>query len=191
MPLPVAHCLAGASIVAATRSGFSLRRDWGAILLGATLALIPDLDLILAFWLKYGAKAHGGFTHSILFALLLGIMAALAMRETSARGMAAYSAAALSHGLLDVIPRKDYGGAQLLWPFSDQNLRLGIFRDYEFYPDPNSQSVVQILSDASVYLGYETLVWLPIFIAIIALKSRPGAPGRVPAKPRTEKRQWT
>lgn len=64
MPLPVAHGLLGAAIVATTRKNFSFRKDWLALLLGAALAVIPDLEvcryemvifmpvLMIVVWLK-------------------------------------------------------------------------------------------------------------------------------------------
>src|SRR5215813_13299290 len=136
MPLPVAHGLLGAAIVATTRRKLSFRKDWLALLLGSTLAIIPDFDLILSWILGYSIKTHGGFTHSLLFSVAAGFLGCWLMREQTLRGFLTFTLATTSHGILDVITRKEFGGSALLWPFSSHKFRLGWFNYFEFYPDP-------------------------------------------------------
>ncbi len=171
MPLPLAHSLVGAAIVAATRDEFSFRQDWGRMMLGAAIAVVPDFDLVLSWIMGYGLKWHGGFSHSIVFGLALGSIAALLAREESVKGVLGYYGAALSHALLDTATKKEFGGSELLWPLSAYRFKLGIVPDYEFYPDPKSQSIKEILIKIAEFSYYELWIYLPLFLLIVFLKS--------------------
>src|SRR5262249_27623436 len=170
MPLPVAHGLVGATVVAAFRENFSFRKDWRALLLGAFLAVIPDFDLILSWILGYSIKTHGSLTHSIMFSLAAGFLTCRLTREKNVRGFAAYTLATLSHGILDVVTRKEFGGAALLWPVSWHKFRLGWFDYFKFYPDPDTEPVTVILRSALGVCRYEALIFLPIFLIVVWLK---------------------
>jgi len=170
MPLPVAHGLLGAAIVAAFRKNFSFRKDWRALLLGVSLAIIPDFDLILSWILGYSVKTHGSFTHSILFSLAAGFLACLLMREKNARSFAAYALATLSHGILDVVTRKEFGGSALLWPLSAHKFKLGWFDYFEFYPNPESEPIIDILRNALEVCRYEMMIFMPVFLIVVWLK---------------------
>jgi membrane-bound metal-dependent hydrolase YbcI (DUF457 family) len=167
MPLPVAHGLVGASIVIASRKGFLWREDWWPLLVGVVMAISPDFDLFFAWVLGYDIRIHGGFTHSILFAIPLGMFGALLAREFNRRGLVVYTAVALSHGLLDFLTKKDFGGAQLFWPFSTDRLRLGLFNYYEFYPAPGVDPFAEILRQALNVTYYEVMIFAPLFIAVL------------------------
>lgn len=167
MPLPIAHGLVGASIIIASREKFSWREDWWPLLVGAVLAVSPDFDLFFAWGLGFDQRLHGGISHSILFAIPLGMLGALLAREFTRRGILLYFAAALSHGLLDFVTKKEFGGAALLWPFSSQKLRLGIFSYYEFTPAPGFQPISEILEQALNVLYYEVLTFVPLFLAVL------------------------
>jgi membrane-bound metal-dependent hydrolase YbcI (DUF457 family) len=170
MPLPLAHALMGATVVAALRKNFSFRKDWRALSLGAALAVIPDLDLILSWSLGYSVKTHGGFTHSIVFSLAAGLLACLLMREKNVRGFAAYAMATLSHGVLDVVTRKEFGGSALLWPLSSHKFRLGWFDYFEFYPNPETEPITVILRNALEVCRYEMLIFMPVFLIVVCYK---------------------
>ena len=72
MPLPVAHGLIGASIVAALLP-LSRSRIAKPLLLGAVLGISPDLDYALNWFRISGGGWHHGFTHSIPFAFVVGL----------------------------------------------------------------------------------------------------------------------
>jgi membrane-bound metal-dependent hydrolase YbcI (DUF457 family) len=170
MPLPLAHGLVGATVVAALREDFSFRKDWRALSLGAALAVIPDSDLILPWVLGRGMQTHGGFTHSVMFSATAGFLACLLMREKNARGFAVYALASLSHGILDVAARKEFGGAALLWPVSSHKFRLGWFDYFEFYPNPTTEPVIVILRNALEVCRYETMIFTPVFLIVVWYK---------------------
>jgi len=80
MPLPVAHGLVGATLktsLSKSDQPFSLR----AIGLSVMLAICPDFDYALNF-LRIGRGGwHHGFTHSIVFALAVGLVCWLILRD--------------------------------------------------------------------------------------------------------------
>ena len=87
------------------------RPPFGFFLTAAVLPVIPDLDVFLRPWVPYGHPlAHRGFTHSLAFALLLGMLAAVAWRSQwgavpgRAGGLGLLlTAVVASHGLLDAL----------------------------------------------------------------------------------------
>ena len=93
---------------------------------GVLASILPDLD-VFAFRLgvSYSNQlGHRGFSHSVLFALLLGLFAAAIAHWLRTTRIAAFTfvfAAAFSHGLLDMFTNGGMGVA-LWWPFSEVRL---------------------------------------------------------------------
>lgn len=166
----MAHGLVGATVVAALRKDFSFRKDWRALSLGAALAVIPDFDLILSWVLGYSVQTHGGGAHSIMFSMVVGFLGCLLMQERNVRGFAVYALATLSHGILDVATRKEFGGSALLWPISSHKFRLGWFDYFEFYPDPATESLTVILRNALEVCRYEMMIFTPVFLIVVWYK---------------------
>ncbi|MDX2033217.1 MAG: metal-dependent hydrolase [Blastocatellia bacterium] len=166
MPLPIAHGLIGASIVAASREDLSLRKDWHALTAGAALAILPDLDLFFSWVMGMGATVHGGFTHSLLFAVIAGSLLSMMLREVTVRGFLTYVMAAASHGLLDSATRREFGGAKLLWPISTEKFRLGLTDYFEFYPN-TVEPIGPMLERALDICLYEMMIFMPLFILTV------------------------
>jgi inner membrane protein len=134
--------------------------------LAALCAALPDAD-VLAFWfgIPYGdVFGHRGFTHSLLFALLLGLgVVAVFFRESPRRTalVVFFFLATASHGLLDALTNGGLGVA-FFAPF------MG---DRYFFPfRPVEVSPIGIRpffsSDGlSVILSELVWVWLPASIA--------------------------
>jgi membrane-bound metal-dependent hydrolase YbcI (DUF457 family) len=176
MPLPIAHGLVGASVIAASRPQISLRRDWKVLLLGAVLAITPDFDLFFMYGLDLGRGWHRSFTHSIVFALAATCLMLAVKGASRIREVVAYGSALLSHGLLDFLATEKYDGVQLLWPFSTRMFKLGLFGFSEFgTPDyPWTAVVLGFLKPCLVELA----IFAPVFLAVYllrrgALKSSP------------------
>jgi membrane-bound metal-dependent hydrolase YbcI (DUF457 family) len=123
MPLPVAHGLLGASIVAAL-GRTPAERSFKALVAGALLANAADLDFALAFALHSRAW-HRGFSHSIAFSLVVCLVLVLALGRRRVMEAVAYGLAYASHGILDYLTTKEGGGVELLWPFSSERLVFG------------------------------------------------------------------
>jgi membrane-bound metal-dependent hydrolase YbcI (DUF457 family) len=129
MPFPIAHGLAGASIVEATTQDFSLGRSWKPLAVGAAIAILPDFDYLLVWALDFDESWHRGFSHSIIFGVFVGLLASAVMDASRIREALGYIFAAVSHGLLDFSTTKYSKGVQLFWPFSVDWFKLGLF-DY-------------------------------------------------------------
>src|SRR5256885_2289028 len=116
MPLPLAHGLVGATIVAAVHPE---GRQWKPLLLGAAIAISPDLDfgLLWGFGLR---GVHRTFTHSLFTALAVTAVIWLIAGRRRWRAALAYGLALASHGVLDFLAAKGASGVMLLWPFSTQ-----------------------------------------------------------------------
>lgn len=94
------------------------------LIAGVIASVVPDLDVIgFKFHVAYGdAFGHRGATHSLTFAVLLGLLAMLfASRLQSGRAMAFLFVclSAASHGILDTFTNGGLGVA-LLWPWSTE-----------------------------------------------------------------------
>src|SRR5262249_11712028 len=125
MPLPIAHALTGASVVAAFRAQGSFKRDWKFLLLGAFLGVMPDFDYALNLARVGSGSWHHDFTHSIFFAFLAGVLTAALIDHFTFRDAMVYFLAMLSHPLLDFLFTESRG-VELLWPFSNEFFRFGL-----------------------------------------------------------------
>jgi inner membrane protein len=123
MPMPIAHSLVGASLVAAVLPREGRVRYWAALAAGAVLANAADLDFILSFLLR-SRGWHRGFTHSLAFALVVFLCLFAALGRRRAREAVAFGLAYASHSLLDFATTLAGGGVELWWPFSADRLGL-------------------------------------------------------------------
>ncbi len=121
---PLTHALTGATLAWAATGRRLGRRS---LAIGAAAALLPDVDVLIrsASDPLLAIEHHRGFTHSLLFVPVGGILAALPfMRGVQRRwaivaGVVAY----LSHALLDAATTY---GTRLFWPFSRHRVGLDI-----------------------------------------------------------------
>jgi inner membrane protein len=98
------------------------------LLAGVGAAILPDIDALgLSLGIPYGhVLGHRGLSHSILFALLLAVAAALLYRTLRASPSAAFAVvfvSCASHGLLDALTDGGLGVA-FLSPFSNHRYFL-------------------------------------------------------------------
>jgi membrane-bound metal-dependent hydrolase YbcI (DUF457 family) len=177
MPTPIGHALAGLAIAcAAPRRSNRLRGresiPWTLLLLCATLAALPDLDLLYQ-------PIHRTVTHSITSAVFVTIIAVLVTRWVTLRGQIGVrprsdprwvgllcGAAWGSHILLDWMgtdfnaPR----GIQALWPFSDRWFISG----WDLFPRVERRqplSSATMLSNVKA-IAYEIAIVGPIAVVL-------------------------
>ncbi|MDO8413851.1 MAG: metal-dependent hydrolase, partial [Gallionellaceae bacterium] len=89
------------------------------------LANLPDIDFLIGYIVAADVHAfHQGPTHSVLFAVIAGCMAALIWRRNLSWGLSAtvFTLTILSHDLVDIFTGPMLGlhpsyGVPLLWPF--------------------------------------------------------------------------
>ena len=173
MPLPVAHGLLGAAVAAALSpssrplSPQSRSLSWKTLLAGALLGICPDFDYALN-WLRIsGGGWHHGFTHSIFFALVLGLLLAAVFGHRELRYFALFSCAIVSHTLLDLMLTESRGVA-LWWPFSNHRYKLR-------FPNPidyswSQTSLWQAMIDVIKISLAELIIFAPILLLVILVK---------------------
>lgn len=151
--------------------------------LTAVCAIIPDADVIgYSFGVQRGSMfAHRGFTHSIVFAVLFGVFAALIARRflqthlSFARLAVFFSLAVLSHPLLDMLT--DGGpGAAIFAPFTNERFFFP-WRPIEVSPLGlrffSSRGIVVILSEfVWVWLPAITILGLSMIVRKILQRSK-------------------
>ena len=122
MPSPVGHALAGAAtgwaVQALSRHPDPARQIWREAAVFATLAVIPDVDLLVG--------PHRGPTHSLVAAVIAGLAAFAVTRRP--RFAVAASLAYVTHVLLDWLGADSSPplGLQALWPFSRAYVESGL-----------------------------------------------------------------
>jgi inner membrane protein len=141
------------------------------LIAGIVASIAPDFD-VLAFRLHVAYAdtfGHRGATHSVSFALLLGVIAALLagrLRAPPWKAFAFVGLCALSHPLLDMFTNGTHGVA-LWWPWSDERLEMPWHRieasPIAFNRIASSRTWVVLQSEM-------TWIWLPAAAAFLALK---------------------
>jgi len=172
MPSFVTHVFSGAALGAAYSRERMPVRFW---ILAALCSVLPDIDS-LAFY--YGIRSgevfgHRGFTHSLLFALLLGVVVVvLAFRDAPLFSKKWWELAAFffaitaSHGMLDAMTDKGYGVGFFV-PFD--NTRY--FLPWRLIPaSPMRISKFLSYAGVEVVLGEMLWIWLPLIAFTIAVR---------------------
>jgi inner membrane protein len=123
MPTIITH----AAVPLALGLGLGRRVASGRLVAAGVLAsMLPDIDVLGFHWhIAYADTfGHRGASHSLMFALLLGVLAMSAAKYLQTNRLPAFlfvSACAASHGLLDMLTNGGLGVA-FLWPFTDRRL---------------------------------------------------------------------
>lgn len=140
------------------------------LLAGVAAAILPDMDVV-AFHLGIPyehALGHRGFSHALVTAAIVGLVAMLAAPWLKAARWTAFLFLAVcmaSHGLLDMLT--DGGkGVALFWPLTEQRF---------FFPwhriEVSPIGIKRILSARGVEVAISELrwVWLPSAVACLGL----------------------
>jgi membrane-bound metal-dependent hydrolase YbcI (DUF457 family) len=163
MPLPVAHGLLGASVAVGLRQS-SRPRSWKLLLISFFLGICPDFDYLLNWLGISGGGWHHGFTHSLLFALFVGLVAASVVGERNARDVIILSGVAGSHTMLDLLMTESRGVA-LWWPFTDQRYKLSLPNpiDYTWSNESLREAAMDIFRISLI----ELMIFGAIFLAVV------------------------
>lgn len=141
-------------------------------LAGMAAAVLPDADVAMfALGIDYAhAWGHRGASHSWVFALACGALAALLARSLQARAIGALAFVALSaasHPLLDMLTDGGLGVA-LFWPWSDAR-HFAPWRVVEVSPFANRFFSAR---GAEVLWSELRWVWLPTVVVAGAITWR-------------------
>jgi inner membrane protein len=168
MPTVMSHAVVGVALGSLSAVPLRRRAFWG---LSAALPVLPDLDVLgRAFGIPfYSLWGHRGISHSLLAAILIGLVAALLSHRrlgVPLGVLAVYFAAiTASHGTLDALT--DGGpGVAFLAPFDDTRYFFG------WRPIPVSPLASHFFSEWGwrVFRAELALIWLPA--GVIALVAR-------------------
>lgn len=140
------------------------------LIAGVIASIAPDFDTVgFKLGIDYAHDlGHRGISHSIVFALILGLIAyafAHRLHTTKNRAFVFISAATLSHGLLDMCTTGGLGVA-LFWPFSHERW---------FFPlqvikvSPIGISRFLTERGLAVLLSEALWVWLPCIVIALVL----------------------
>ncbi len=178
MASTVGHALAGVALHTLAfpdRDLASGRPDWPAIGTFAALANLPDIDLVVGLVVHQRAHwGHGEATHSLAFAALAGLMAALCYRVTPGfwRSARLYAAVVASHVVIDVFtspegPGLSPGpGVALFFPLSAGRVASSL----ALFWGPRHRTLDQLLSLSNVWVVVsEVLVFVPTIGALLWL----------------------
>lgn len=144
------------------------------LLCGMAGSVLPDLDVIaFRLGIPYAAEfGHRGFSHSILFALIVALTGACLYRWFRTSFVVAFLFLFLSissHGLLDTLTNGGLGIA-LFWPWSEHRYFMP-YQPIEVAP----LSLSRFFSDRGLTVMLSELywVWLPaVSVAMMLLVSR-------------------
>jgi inner membrane protein len=173
MPTIVSH----AAVPLALGIGFGRNRVPRSLLVAGMIAsMLPDADVI---FFRFGATyddvwSHRGFSHSLGFAIFLGLLASLALRRFAPPlvAFAFIAASAASHGLLDMMTNGGHGIA-ILWPITDQRYFFD-WRPIRVAPLALSRFPARAAAIATT----ETLwIWLPAIAVALGLRAWRGQEG--------------
>jgi inner membrane protein len=166
----MATIISHAAVPLAIGAGLGRRRIPPSLLLaGVVASMLPDADVIL---FRFGATydtswAHRGFSHSLGFAIVLGLLAAAWLRTKVAPqvafGFVAF--AALSHGLLDMLTNGGHGVA-IVWPATSQRYFFG-WRPIQVSPLAASRFVTRM---GRIAITEFIWIWVPASIVALALR---------------------
>lgn len=136
--------------------------------IGILASILPDLD-VLAFRLGIAYSndfGHRGFTHSLFFALIVGLAAMTCTKSLHSTRRTVFlfmTLSVASHGMLDMLTNGGLGVA-FFWPFSSER---------HFFPMQVIQvsplSLSRILGPAGLLLFKSELTWLWSPAAVAAL----------------------
>ena len=135
---------------------------------GIVASILPDFD-VLAFRLGIpyaDAFGHRGASHSLAFALLLGLLALMFYRHLKAGRWVSFafvSVSAASHSLLDMLTNGGHGVA-LWWPLSQERC---------FFPwqviEVSPLNPRRFLSDRGIAVLQSELWWIWLPAALVCL----------------------
>lgn len=187
MPMPIAHCAAGAAAYAAfsPRPVFaSDKANWLVFCSCLILAVLPDLDFLPGFLTGQPNRYHQGFTHSLAFMLGCSVVFFFllnAWRKKHRPGFSAASlflcllAAGLSHPLLDylTLDTSTPQGIPLFWPFSGEHFTSSqpLFLNVERADLPGLAFFTSLLSMHNLRgAGREVLFGLSLVLLVCAVR---------------------
>lgn len=170
MPTIFSHAIFAVAIGKAYAAETHRLRFW---VLTATCAMLPDADAIgFAFGVRYGSMwGHRGFTHSIVFALLVGLVVGmfafgkLPTAKARIKLVLYFALVTLSHPLLDALTNGGLGVA-LFAPFSAERYF------FPWRPIEVSPIGMQFFSERGLEVVASEVIWVWLPALLIYMVAR-------------------
>ncbi|MCL2625795.1 MAG: metal-dependent hydrolase [Cystobacterineae bacterium] len=142
------------------------------LLWAAVFSILPDMDVVgFGFGISYGSwLGHRGFSHSLLFALLcglLGVWAAPWLKASRPLSGALLCLAVASHIALDALTNGGLGVAAF-WPFSEARY---FFPWQPIQVSPIGLKAFMTSWGLRVIISELLWVWLPLLLLALACRS--------------------
>ena len=139
-------------------------------LLAALVSKLPDADVIgFDFDIPYSSQwGHRGFTHSIVFAVLIAGFCSLFKKQLRSNSLTVFIVcfiSCLSHALLDAMTNGGLGVA-LYWPLSEER-HFFSFRPIQVSPI----GIKAFFTERGLRVIFSELVWVFLPCALLALVS--------------------
>lgn len=170
MPFPPAHMLVGAALAEVARSTMRRPPPRAAVwAVGAALAVLPDVDIVLGILMGRGGSLHGTFTHS---AAAVAVWALLGHALGGWRWGVIAGAAYGSHLVVDLLDESGPTNLMLGWPFTGTRpYALGrVFPKVPVGGDGPVDTLRNVLQpDALVLLAHQTLLAAAVAAGLVAL----------------------
>ena len=96
------------------------------MILGALVAILPDLDFVFTWFLQLSSDWRRGFSHLIVFAYLFGGGAFRLLGRRDFRSVVVIGTAAATHGILDALTSTQ--GGRVVISFFLRAIRFRTFR---------------------------------------------------------------
>jgi membrane-bound metal-dependent hydrolase YbcI (DUF457 family) len=170
MAFPPAHVLVGLGVAEAARAGLPLP-TWKSRVVAASLAVLPDLDIVVGLvGERAGSAYHGTFTHSIFAAVVVGLVGWLLGGKVW--GLLAGTAYG-SHLLVDLLDDRGRTNVLLGWPFSHEYpyAIARIFPMVPFRQGEGALNAAKSLLEPRVFeqLAIQTLVGAAMMVVLLVI----------------------
>lgn len=156
-----------------------------ALVVGPLLGMCPDADYLLSRLRVLGWGWHHGFTHSVVFAVIVGATVRWGLGLRGWRGALACVLPVLSHVVLDYLVTESRGVA-LWWPVTGRRYKLGIDALSYYHivgASGGALAVVKLCVAEAVLFGpilaCTVLATRRRLRAPTSLRASPSSPGRV------------
>jgi LexA-binding, inner membrane-associated putative hydrolase len=177
MPSPLGHAIAGLTVHVLVAPGQTELLDWRRAALVTGAALAADLDLVVG--LIDGRNHHGNESHSLGFAILAGLLAAVFGRVAGwpePRALAiAVGLSWSSHVLLDYLNVDTHPpiGIMAFWPASLHHFKV----PWPIFLDIGRTLDWTTVRHDAIAAAWETVVLLPILVSAFRYRTRNGKGG--------------
>ena len=180
MASTVGHALCGISCllgVSGANPGRPIPLTLRSAALFMLLANLPDIDFLVGYIVAQDPNAfHQGPTHSLLFAMVAGLLAGFAWRKQLGLRLAsvAFTAAVLSHDVVDILTGPILGfvrspGLALLWPFSTEKISA----PFTLFPGILHLTFGELVSWHNMTaIAFELAVFIPIIVLLYKWKAK-------------------